>query len=148
MSEIIDYLDRDRLKISFSTLIIRVSSVNRHYGRLSEFVRDTNLYGVTNGKIHLMAEMMEPPYGLYNLADNHLIPLDLEEGRDYVFVTEQLAKGIDGKESPFLNQPHPDLKNIPWLESLITREGNYVWYKETEKEKKSRLEKKARESSY
>ena len=77
MNELIDYLDRDRLKISFTTMIIRVSSINKYYGQLSAFVQEADLYGVTNGKIHLMAEMMDPPYGLYNLADNHLIPLGL-----------------------------------------------------------------------
>lgn len=130
MSELLEYLDRDRLKISFSTLIIRVSSINKYFGQLSEFVREADLYGVTNGKIHLMAEMMEPPYGLYNLADNHLIPLGLEEGRDYVFVTEQLVTGVDGKTGALLNQPIPDLEKIFWLDSIITKDGNYVWYQD------------------
>ena len=131
MSELLEYLDREKLKISFSTLIIRVSSINRYFGQLSEFVKQADLYGVTNGKIYLMAEMMEPPYGLYNLADNHLIPLGLEEGRDYLFVTEQLVMGLDGNESPLLNKPIPELRKIPWLDSCITTEGNYVWYKDT-----------------
>lgn len=130
MSEVLEYLDRERLKISFSTLVIRVSSINERYGRLSDFVRKADLYGVTNGKIYLMAEMMEPPYGLYNLADSHLIPLGLEEGRDYVFVTEQLALGPDKNSGSLLDKPVPDLKNISWLDSLITTEGNYIWYKE------------------
>jgi hypothetical protein len=128
MTELLEYLDREKLKISFSTLIIKVSSINKFFGPLSEFVKQAELYGVTNGKIHLMAEMMEPPYGLYNLVDNHLIPLGLEEGRDYVFVTEQLAKEVDGSPNPRLNSSHPQLENIPWLDSLITREGNYVWH--------------------
>ncbi|WP_029037903.1 hypothetical protein [Salinimicrobium xinjiangense] len=126
MSELIEYLDRERLKISFSTLIIRVSSVNEYFGQLSEFVREADLYGVTNGKIHLMAEMMDPPYGLFNLADEHPIRLGLEEKKDYVIVTEQLT--TSGGENPLLNKPIPELKDVPWLNSLITREGYYVWY--------------------
>lgn len=129
MSELLEYLDREKLKISFSTLIIRVSSINKHYGALSGFVKEANLYGVTNGKIHLMAEMMEPPYGLYNLADTHLIPLGLEEGKDYVFVTEQLALGMTKDEKSLLDKPIPELEKISWLDSLITAEGNYVWHK-------------------
>ncbi|MHA6279377.1 hypothetical protein ACXYMT_04275 [Salinimicrobium sp. CAU 1759] len=130
MTEVLDYLDRERLKISFSTLIIRVSSINEYFGPLADFVKQADLYGVTNGKIYLMAEMMEPPYGLYSLVDHHFIPLGLEEGRDYVFVTEQLPLGLDGKENPLLNQPIPELEKVTWLDSIITREGNYVWYME------------------
>lgn len=128
MSELIEYLDRERLKISFSTLIIKVSSINKYFGQLSEFVSEANLYGVTNGKIHLMAEMMEPPYGLYKLTDHHLIPLGLEERKDYIIVTEHPLPGE--LEHPLLNQPIPELENIDWLDSIITREGYYVWYKE------------------
>jgi len=145
MNELIDYLDRDRLKISFTTMIIRVSSINKYYGQLSAFVQEADLYGVTNGKIHLMAEMMDPPYGLYNLADNHLIPLGLEENKDYVIVTEHLVIDPTGLEAHLLNKPIPALKNIPWLDSLITPEGNYVWYKESEKEKRESSARKARE---
>jgi hypothetical protein len=130
MTEILDYLDREKLKISFSTLIIRVSSINKYFGPLAEFVKQADLYGVTNGKLYLMAEMMEPPYGLYNLVDNHFIPLGLEEGRDYVFVTEQLPLVVGGTENPLLNKPIPELEKVNWLNSIITREGNYVWYRE------------------
>lgn len=128
MSELIEYLDRDRLKISFSTLIIKVSSINKYFGQLSEFVSRADLYGVTNGKIHLMAEMMEPPYGLYKLADHHLIPLGMEEKKDYVIVSEQLL--IEGSENSLLNKPIPDLKDVNWLDSIVTTAGNYVWYKD------------------
>lgn len=126
MSELIEYLDRERLKISFSTLIIKVSSINKFFGQLSEFVRQADLYGVTNGKIHLMAEMMEPPYGLYNLADHHLIPLGMEEKKDYVIITEKLV--TKDKKNPLLDKPIPELQDVDWLDSIITREGTYVWY--------------------
>lgn len=128
MAELLDYLDREKLKISFSTVVIRVSSINKHFGPLADFVKQADLYGVTNGKIYLMAEMMEPPYGLYNLVDNHFIPLGLEEGRDYVFVTEQLSMEVGGNVNPLLNKPIPELEKINWLDSIITLEGNYVWY--------------------
>ncbi len=130
MTEVLDYLDRERLKISFSTLIIRVSSINKYYGPLADFVKQAELFGVTNGKIYLMAEMMEPPYGLYNLVDHHFIPLGLEEGRDYVFVTEQLSMEVGGNINPLLNKPIPELEKINWLDSIITPEGNYVWHTE------------------
>jgi len=105
-----------------------VSSINKYFGQLSEFVRKADLYGVTNGKIHLMAEMMEPPYGLYKLADHHLIPLGLEEKKDYIIITEHLS--TSGIENPLHNHPIPELKDVDWLDSVITREGHYVWYKE------------------
>lgn len=143
MSELLEYLDRECLKISFSTLVIRVSSINRYYGQLSDFVKEADLYGVTNGKIYLLAEMMEPPYGLYNLADNHLIPLGMEEGRDYVFVTEQLVLALDGTKSPLLNRSIPELARISWLDSIITEEGNYVWY--CERNERQRPSKKTSE---
>lgn len=130
MTEVLEYLDRERIKISFSNLIIRVSSINTYYGQLADFVKETGLFGVTNGKIYLMSEMMEPPYGLYNLVDQHLLPLGLEEGKDYIFVNEQMPRDLEGSLNPHLNQSHPDLENISWLDSIITIEGNYVWYVE------------------
>lgn len=128
MSALIEYLDRERLKISFSTLIIQVSSINKYFGQLSDFVNQADLYGVTNGKIHLMAEMMEPPYRLYNLADKHLIPLGLEEKKDYVIVSEK--RGSRERKNLLLNKPIPELEDVPWLDSIITKEGTYVWYKD------------------
>ena len=146
MSELLEYLDRERLKISFTTLILRVSSINKYYGQLSKFVKEADLYGVTNGKIHLMAEMMEPPYGLYNIIDKHLIPLGLEEGRDYIFVTEKLVVGLNGKKNILLNKPLPELEKISWLDSLITSSGNYVWFKynseASQKQKKRAIQKR------
>ncbi|NJW53053.1 hypothetical protein [Salinimicrobium oceani] len=105
-----------------------MSSINKYYGELSGFVREANLYGVTNGKIHLMAEMMEPPYNLYNLTDQYLIPLGLEEKRDFVLVTEQLLPGRKQKSKPA--RPIPELENVPWLDGIITEDGYYVWYQE------------------
>lgn len=134
MSALIEYLDRERLKISFSTLILKVSSINKYFGQLSDFVTQADLYGVTNGKIHLMAEMMEPPYKLYGLADKYLIPLGLEEKKDYVIVSEK--RGSRDKKNLLLNKPIPELEDVPWLDSIITKDGTYVWYIDTHSEKK------------
>lgn len=125
-----EFLDNDQMPIVFSSLIINVASVNKKFGTLKDFITKFDLNGQTNGKLLVVAEMVSPPYNLIQIVENRLCPLGFVNKRDYVFADEELIHGAGDTNSPYLNQPHPTCKNIPWLGSLINADGNFVWYKD------------------
>ncbi|MCG2431931.1 hypothetical protein [Aequorivita xiaoshiensis] len=126
-----EFLDSDQMPFVFSSLIINVASVNKKFGTLIDFISKFDLNGQTNGKLLIVAEIVTPPGNLIQIVENRLRPLNFVNKLDYVFVDEELIRGAGGSYTPYLNQPHLACKNIPWLGSLITADGNFVWYKET-----------------
>lgn len=136
-----EFLDNDQMPIVFSSLIINVASVNKKFGTLKDFITKFDLNGQTNGRLLVVAEMVSPPYNLIQIVENRLRPLGFVNKRDYVFADEELVHGAGDTYSPYLNQPHPTCKNIPWLGSLINADGNFVWYKE-------KVEKEVREVDF
>ena len=126
----ITYNDSDILNIVFSTLIIKVSSVVKKFGSIAEFSIKHNFSGVTNGNLLMTAEMNSPPYRLEEFAQKVLIASGFINELDYVFIEEMLTKGVKGEVSELINEPHPHCKNINWLQSIIVRDGNFVWFSE------------------
>ena len=130
MENRIDFLKNDVLKISFSTLIIRVQSIVEKFGALEDFAEKFDLYGVSNGKLLLMTEMMEPPNDLIQKVETCLLPSSFQEKEDFIIAYEQMPYGIKRESSPLPNSEHPACREIKWLSSIIHPEGNYVWLKE------------------
>lgn len=135
MKEYITYQDKEKLKISLSTLIFNVASINSKYGRLSEFVKQFELYGVTNGKLYFLSEMTDPPCYLYSLLEKRLAIFNFKNKLDYVFAYEQLTHGVDridalASESN-INKPIPECEDVEWLESWICEDGNFIWFKDS-----------------
>ena len=117
----IDYIDNDRLKISFSCLLMRVDSINRNFGLLKDFAIEYDLNGFTNGRLYGLTEMKEPIDTLYEIINNVLIPCGLQEKRDYVVVFEVLTKDVNNQISPLINCQIPELKEIDWISRRPTR---------------------------
>ena len=132
-----NYIDQENLSVVFSYLIFNVESINKKYGELSKFVKDYDLYGVTNGKIYILAEMMIPHDQLADLILEINRQTSLKEKDDYVFGIEELTVGVGGSLSPLLHGEIPELKEIRWLGSYITKRGNYVWYVNSQDQKKN-----------
>lgn len=130
MENRIDFVKDEVLKISFSTLIIRVQSIVEKFGAVEDFVEKFDLNGVSNGKLLLMTEMMEPPHSLIEKVENCLLPSSFQEKEDFIIAYEQMPYGIKGEPSPLLNREHSACLEIKWLSSIIHPEGNYVWLKE------------------
>jgi hypothetical protein len=99
---------------------------------LEAFYDEHAKFGVTNGEILIIQEMNSPPHYLIEYAKNVLVPLGLKEKEDYLFAEEELIYGVGYEPSPLLNKPHPACEQISWLSSIITLEGNFVWYKSNE----------------
>jgi len=129
------YVDDTMLEAKFSFLVIRVESIIKKFGSVEDFAIENGISGVTNGKLIVMYEMSEPPPFLYQLVDEVLEPAGLKEIDDYVIAFEQylmIADSLPGsKEVPRgksnLNQPIPICDQVPWLGSVVSDIGNFVW---------------------
>lgn len=133
------YTDKENLLVSFSYLIFNVESINKKYGRLSSFVRDFDLFGITNGKIYILSEMVMPHMQLAELVQDRIRWTRLKEKEDYVFGCEHIIYGVHYSVTPLINCEIPELQNIDWLGSIITHNGNYVWYKDNPNEQQDHV---------
>jgi len=124
----ISYNDSDILKIEFSTLAIKVSSIVKQFNSIENFAKKYDFYGTTNGVILLSVEMCSPPYRLEAFTEEVLVPNGFINQQDFVFIEEMLTEGVKGTVSDLINKPHPHCENINWLQSLITSKGNFIWY--------------------
>ncbi|APG61008.1 hypothetical protein [Christiangramia salexigens] len=131
MKQLIDFLhyeDKEILKVSFSTLIIRVESLNEKYSSLARFAEASKLWGVTNGKIYCMSEMMMPPPDIERIIEEILHPIDMIHKEDFAFVYEYLLGDCEISQK-MLDKPIPGIEDISWLGSKVNYLGNYIWYK-------------------
>ena len=85
------------VSVVFTTLVIRVDSIKKVYGDFEEFVDKNNLWGQTNNKLYVLAEMNYPAYHLNKIMENTLIPLGLKEGIDYCYLSEQMIQKYDSE---------------------------------------------------
>ncbi len=130
MNNQVTWTKEELLSLSFSGLIIRVQSIEEKFGKFDDFIREFDLYGVTNGKLLLMIEMMQPPFELIEKVEKHLLPLGFKKEQDFIFAYELPSIEFGNKPSPHLYREHPDCKEISWLGSLIHENGNYIWLNE------------------
>ena len=126
----INYIEQDKLQISFSCLIIKISSITKIVGDFNSFTEQNKLWGKANKKLYILSEMNEPAWGLSKLLDNLFLPLGLIEERDYVITFEQLIRGAGNSITPLIHQGLPGCKDILWLGSIIDYDGNWVWLKD------------------
>lgn len=126
------YEDAEKLSITFTTLVIRVDSINKKFGSLNDFAKHFALTGLTNGKLFLMAEMMGIAVILNKLVVNHLEPLGLVYGQDMYFTYDQPICDVIDAALPEINEELPECKSIPWLGSEISSKGCFVWLIQSE----------------
>ena len=127
-SQRILFRDEERLRISFSSLVIPVKSINQYFGSLKDFVEKHETNWVTNGLLMYTIEMSEPPPELFQIIEEILLPSGLCENKDFVLLYEQLIYGVDGGTSSLLNGPIPETEGIDWLGSVISKDGHFIWY--------------------
>ena len=120
------YLDQEKLRIVFCSLVIRVKSVNEFYGTLKDFVRVNKLHAKTNGKILIMSEMFFPPIYLTDIHRFLLEPMGLKYGRDFLLILEKPCGNKDRTDSSF-NIQMRETKESNWLKSIETNAGCFVW---------------------
>ncbi len=127
--EFLNYEDKEVLKVSFATLIIKVESLNDKYGSLARFAESCQLWGATNGKIYYLSEMMMPPPSIDRIIDEILLPMGMIHEEDFAFVYEYMLGDCEISRQR-LNRPIPGIENISWLGSIVNYQGNFLWFKE------------------
>ena len=129
MTDYIEYNDSDILKLVFSTLVIKVSSIVKKFDSVKEFADRYNFYAETNGTLLIKSEMCSPPFRLEAFSVDVLVANGLKPKEDFVFLEEMLTRSVNWGFSEYINKPHPHCKDIDWLQSIIILDkGNFIWY--------------------
>ena len=126
------YNDSDFIKLVFSTLVINVESIVKYFQSIQNFTETHNVSGETNGKIFVSAEMCMPAFHLEAFASEVLIPKGMKVNKDFLFMDEMLTVGVHGKIYTTINKEHPDCAKCNWLQSIIVKNGNFIWYADPE----------------
>ena len=103
----IHYNDCDFIEPVFSTLVINVASIAKHFQSLQNFTETHNFSGETNGKILASAEMCMPAFRLEAFASEVLIPNGMKVNEDFLFIDEMLTVGVHGQIDTTINKEHP-----------------------------------------
>ena len=121
--EKVQFIDEDKISVVFLSLIVKVSSINKKYpGGMKEFIRNGCVYGITNGRLFIMCDMMSSPSPIDNVIDELFEPNGIEIKKDYVY-------GLDERYE-FSNHGKPmHWCEVPWLKSEILPNGNFVSFK-------------------
>lgn len=116
-----------KLQIHCTTLVIHYENLIKKFIDLIYFktIAECNL--ITNNEVVLISDMMSPSEELSRIIQEILLPCGLQLEQDFVLVNEQLIYGVGDRITPLINQGIPDLKDVYWLKSEITLEGNFVW---------------------
>jgi hypothetical protein len=123
----ITYVDKEKLKVVFSSMIIRVDSICKYFGSLKSFLESHPRFGVTNGKLLVMAEMNCPPHYLIEFAEDVLMPSGMRVLKDFTFANDQLVYALVDEAPEHHIHPIPECEDIPWLGSVVSRKDCFVW---------------------
>lgn len=122
----------DRLKLCFLNLVVNVQSLNQKFGSLEDFSIHYKFQGRTDGKI-LILTSINYVRGQESKMLAFMAKYGLEESNDYVYIEDTVTLEAD---SDFIRQtigkPIKSLQSCKWLDSIILREGHYVWLKQSE----------------
>lgn len=119
----------DVCRISFATLVIRVDSINFSFKNIEDFETKYKIGGVTNDELYCVGEMMIPPAFLHKIVFEILEPNGLKQAKDFVVLYEQLISSNHHTDSDsLLYQKHPWCSEINWLGSVLTTNGNWIWF--------------------
>ena len=123
----VHYVDAELISIKLSALVINASSLTNQT-TINEFVKKHNLDCKTNGKLIVLYEMNTNRPALTDFVTTHLDPDGLQLDKDYAFVTEQLTIGVEGRDQPpYLDCELEETLNLPWLSSIRTKKGCFVY---------------------
>ena len=122
------YIDSEELEVQFSSCFFRVDRILALVESLERFQTIIDRPIRTNGKLVHIFEMRSPPHEIEEMIVNQLFPLGFEYKKDLIILEEQLIHGTGNRISPLLNQAIPESLEIDWLDSIITLNGNFVWW--------------------
>ncbi len=124
------YREEKRVSVSFTTLVIRVNRLEEVFGSIEEFHELLDITMICNGELLWVKEMQSPASYLEQMVVEKLVPKGFQVNVDLAFVSEYMLDYMKMENNlELLGKPHPSLKEINWLKSVIEWEGQYVWLK-------------------
>ncbi|MCB9247032.1 MAG: hypothetical protein H6606_11470 [Flavobacteriales bacterium] len=133
MGEIIQSKE-ERLYLGSLSLIIRHQSlinVSATPEYLAKLIKP-NL--ISNGEIVLITDFIQYPH-IRKQVLFQLWFLGLEPGRDYiVWEADPLSFYSDESQADLLGRSVPGLEEADWLNSIVCKTNNWIWFKEYEAE--------------
>lgn len=128
--EKLKFVDSERMRVVFSTLIIRVGAIEEKTGLSAKgFIEAYNLWGATNGKLLIICEMTFPSDSLEKVIVDILLPLSFVRKDDWEATFERDCYN-NAYESGYLFKEIPELEGLSWLDSILLEDGNWIWYKD------------------
>lgn len=125
----LEFVNEDRLLVVHFCLFINVSSINEKLGiTVDDFVENYKLWGVTNGKLLIIADMIHPSEGLEMIVSDVLLPNGFERGPDWEYTYERDTYNAP-YDSGYLFKEIPELEDLDWVDSALLEDGNWVWHK-------------------
>lgn len=125
------YIPEDRLRLCFLNFVIKVDSLNQKFGTLENFANQYPFQGRTDGKI-LILTSINFVRQLESKMLAFMAKYNLEEHKDYVYVEDTVTLEVDSEficES--IGNPIKTLSNCNWLDSIVLKEGHYIWFEES-----------------
>lgn len=116
----LEFLDEDYLQITEPSLIIRVDSINKLYGQLSEFAQEYNLWGITNGKL-IVLPLNRESYD--DITRNCFYPLGFYELKDYMVICPDGMRPRDKSDFRTIG----DCDKIVWLKTYVNNYDLAHW---------------------
>ena len=127
--ENLTFLNQERLRVVHTSLIIRVESIHEKFGiPVNDFIEKFDLWGVSNGKILLIADMMDSSEALEKIVNEVLTPHHFERKKDWETTYERDCYTLP-YESGYLFKEIPELEGMKWIDSILLEDGNWIWHK-------------------
>ncbi len=121
--EKVGFIDEEKIGLTFLSLVVKVRAINKKFpGGMKEFIKNKYVYGVTNGRLFIMCDMMSSPSPIDTVIEELFEPNGILYKKDFVF-------GLDEKcDSSNYGKPL-QWCDVPWINSEILPDGNYVSFK-------------------
>lgn len=126
----VEYIPQPALHFVFFCLVIRIDSVLRIHGDLPSFVEEHMPRGSVNKQLLIMSSMSCPGPEIGGLIVDVLGPKGYITNEDYAVIQEDPPmRHVEGR-TRYVSLPNMSCKDVPWLGSVVTDGGNFIWFRE------------------
>lgn len=131
------YIPEAIFKLSDLNVVIRAESLNQKFGLIKDLEEHFTCEIKTDGNVVLfscenaMEFVREFENGIYDFLEKY----KLKESLDYVCIMNLEASklNLDLFYRFYLKKPIRTLGECRWLDSIVLKEGHYIWFKKIEK---------------
>lgn len=131
------YIPEAIFKLGDLNVVIRAESLNQKFGLIKNLEEHFTCEIKTDGNVVLfscenaMEFVREFENGIYDFLEKH----KLKESLDYVSIMNLEASklNLDLFYRFYLKKPIRTIVGSQWLDSMVLKEGHYIWFKKIEK---------------